>query len=41
MMRVFREKLKWIDILRKEMYNLRKEQYANCKATGDECSEEL
>jgi len=38
---IFRKKPKRIDILRKEMYNLRKEQYTNCKAIGDECSEEL
>lgn len=37
----FAKRQKQIDILRKEMYNLRKEQYANCKAIGDECSEEL
>ena len=34
-------KMSGIDILRKEMYNSRKEQYTNCKAIGDESSEEL
>lgn len=26
---------------KKNMYNLRRGQYVNCKAIGDECSEEL
>ena len=39
--RNFAKSQKQVDNSRKEVYNLRKGQYANCKAIGDECSEEL
>ena len=32
---------RWVDISRKEIYNLHKGKYANCKAIGDDHSEKL